>query len=170
MVCFFFFIDYALSQAHLAMVVSENLTALIESSSSSSSTYTSTQRNLCQQLQARNVICVVSHHNQHHRLLHTLLAESGSSILAIYSADNIALAQEDLQKIGMHVCMYEGHVHIYCMYLCVKYKCFYLCMYVCELYMHTLSVFRLCMYVKNLLCIYCMYVCMYVCTYVRLVP
>ena len=125
MVCFFFFIDYALSQAHLAMVVSENLTALIESSSSSS-TYTSTQRNLCQQLQARNVICVVSHHNQHHRLLHTLLAESGSSILAIYSADNIALAQEDLQKIGMHVCMY----------VCVLRSCTYiLYVFMCEVQM-----------------------------------
>ena len=90
------------------MAVSENLTSLIESSQSSS-TLTYIQRNLCQQLQARNVICVPHHSDRKHAallLLHTLLEESESSILAIYSAANIALAQEDLLKIGMYVCMY----------------------------------------------------------------
>ena len=92
--------DYALSQAHLAMAVSEKLVSGIESSLPS----TYIQRSLCEQLRAKKVICILhSERQSRDAMLRTLLAESGSSILAIYSPMKNALSQEDLLKMGTYI-------------------------------------------------------------------
>lgn len=110
--------DYALSQAHLAMAVSEKLVSGIESSLPS----TYIQRILCEQLRARKVICILhSERQSRDAMLRTLLAESGSSILAVYSPMKNALSQEDLLKMGTY--MFVRHTFAADRCLCADFKC-----------------------------------------------